>query len=102
MSIAKEKSIAQKLKQSWWVFLFLAVSSLFYFQGMQGKNLAYRELTRRLNELEMEKALALSEQDDLKLQIQSQSDPAWIQMMLMKGLGMVPDGQVKVYFKKSE
>jgi hypothetical protein len=102
MSIAKEKSIAQSLKQSWWVFLFLAVSSLFYFHGMHEKNIAYHDLTRRLSELEMEKALALSEHDDLKLQIKSQSDPEWIQLTLMKGLGMVPDGQVKVYFKTAE
>ena len=102
MSIAKEKTIAQNLKQSWWVFLFLAVSSLFYFHGMHSKDIAYRELTRRLSELEKEKVLALNEQNDLKLQIESQSDPAWIQLTLMKGLGMVPDGQVKVYFKTPE
>lgn len=69
---------------------------------MHEKNIAYQELTRRMNELEMEKAMALSEQEDLKLQIESQSDPAWIQMMLMKGLGMVPDGQIKVYFKTTK
>ena len=102
MSIVKEKSVARKLKESWWVFLFLAVSSLFYFHGMHGKELAYRELVQRLKELERDKVLALGEQEDLKLQIKSQSDPAWIEMMLMKGLGMVPETQVKVYFKKSE
>lgn len=102
MSIIQEKAIARSLKQSWWVFLFLAVSSLFYFHGMHGKDLAYHELKSRLAALEHDRALALEQQEDLKLQIKSQLDPAWIEMTLMKGLGMVPDGQVKVYFKKTE
>lgn len=102
MSIIQEKAIARGLKQSWWVFLFLAVSSLFYFHGMHGKDLAYRELRNRLAALENDKALAMGQQEELKLQIKSQLDPAWIEMTLMKGLGMVPEGQVKVYFKKPE
>lgn len=99
MRPTKELALARTLKQSWWVFLFLALSSLFYFRGMEGKEAAYRELRYRLAALEKEKVLASEEQEELKLQIKSQSDPAWIEMVLMKGLGVVPEGQVKVYFK---
>jgi len=101
MSKGKDDSVGRHLKQSWWVFLFLAISSFFYFHGMYEKNLAYRELTLRFTELEQEKTIALSEREELQLQIASQTDPAWIQMMLMKELGMIPEGKSKVYFKTS-
>lgn len=32
------------------------------------------------------------------LEINSQSDPAWVELMLMKNLGLVPEGQIKVFF----
>jgi len=38
--------------------------------------------------------------DDLLVQIESQSDPAWIEMLIKKKLGMVADGQTKVYFER--
>lgn len=34
----------------------------------------------------------------LTRQINSQSDPAWIEMVMKKELGLVPEGQVKIYF----
>ena len=50
----------------------------------------------------MSKEFLLEEKEDLKLQINSQKDPAWIELTLMKGLGLVPEGQLKVYFTKDE
>ncbi len=49
--------------------------------------------------LNTQKEELLVEHEDLVLQIQSQSDPAWIQLTLMKGLGLVPDGQMKIFFQ---
>ena len=69
---------------------------------MQKKGHIYAELKRRLQGLELEKQLVLQAREDFLLQIQSQSDPAWIQMTLMKGLGVVPEGQLKIYFKKED
>jgi hypothetical protein len=90
------------LFRSWWVFLLVAICSLFYFHSMQKKGRLYAELERRLQGLELEKQLALQTREDFLLQISSQSDPAWIQMTLMKGLGVVPEGQLKIYFKKED
>lgn len=42
----------------------------------------------------------MAEQQELILQIESQTDPAWVEMVLKRNLGLVPEGQVKVYFKK--
>ena len=67
---------------------------------MHQKNNSYEEMLTRLHSLEKEKAIAMAEQQELILQIESQADPAWVEMVLKRNLGLVPEGQVKVYFKK--
>jgi len=89
-------------RKSWWVFAFLALSSIWYFHGMRQKDQEQKELQARLEALEAEKGLALEEKEELQLQIDSQGDPAWIEMTLMKNLGVAPEGQKKVYFQKDE
>lgn len=34
----------------------------------------------------------------LTQEIDSLNDPKWVEMILMKELGVVPEGQIKVYF----
>lgn len=81
-----------------WFFLILGCGSLLYFHAMKQKEITYCEMMAKLHELEKEKASALMAQDELLLQIQSQSDPAWVEMVLKRNLGMIREGQVKVYF----
>lgn len=66
---------------------------------MQKKTLVAKALQEHLEALHYQKGQLLEEHEDLVLQIHSQSDPAWIQLTLMKGLGLVPDGQMKVFFQ---
>jgi hypothetical protein len=61
----------------------------------------YRGLQERLNELENEKRLALDLRENLLYQINSQSDHDWIELTLMKGLGLVPEDQTKVFFSET-
>lgn len=84
--------------RSWWVFVFALICYLLYSEGINKKILVDRELHEKILDFETRKALALEIQNDLKEQIQSQNDPAWIELTLMKGLGVVPEGQTKVYF----
>ncbi|OGN54524.1 MAG: hypothetical protein A2Y28_05545, partial [Chlamydiae bacterium GWC2_50_10] len=93
----KEKSYEIFFKRSWWVFLFVALCYLLYSQGMQKKVFTYRELKFRFDHLSHYRQLALQEREDLFLQVQSQHDPAWIEMALMKSLGLVPEGETKIY-----
>ncbi len=88
------------LQRSWWVFAFVGLLSLFYMHGIYHKRQEYTELKGRMKALEKDRLLALEEQKELLLQIQSQNDPAWIELVLKRSLGMVPDGQVKVYFER--
>ena len=88
--------------QYWWTLLFVAACLLLYFHGIEKKKQACIDLREKAWELESLKRLAQVEQEELMLQIQSQNDPEWIEMVLKKRLGVVPEGQMKVYFKKSE
>jgi hypothetical protein len=90
------------LIRSWWVFLFLGVCFFLYYHFAQKKESEVYELRERLSAMEKQKAEVLEEKEDLLLQIHSQNDPAWIEMTLMKGLGVVPEGKVKIYFKPQE
>jgi hypothetical protein len=87
------------LHHNWWVIVFVAVCAVLYLHSMRQKELSYQEMAHRLRGLEKEKALALVQQEELLLQIQSQSDPAWVEMVLKRNLGMVSEGQTKVYFQ---
>lgn len=84
--------------QSWWVIAFLCLSAILYERGLKKRNDLYQQLTEQQVALLQEKQEALKHQQNLQLQINSQSDLAWVELTLMKGLGMVPEGQQKVYF----
>ncbi len=77
------------------------MTCLVYSQSMKKKNAAFAEYTFRLEEMEKEKQLASLEKEHLQMKIASQDDPAWIEMILMRDLGVVPDGYLKVHFRGS-
>jgi hypothetical protein len=57
-----------------------------------------RGLERRYARLEQKKIELLADREELCAQIQSQSDPAWVEMILMRELGVVPEGWLKIHF----
>ena len=85
-----------------WMLLFGFLCFTVYSQAMHKKSLVSSELRRKIQYLESLKILTEVEYEDLALQIQSQNDSDWIEMILKKNLGMVSEGQMKVYFKKDE
>jgi hypothetical protein len=86
--------------KSWWVILFMILCYTVYEQGMRSRNIQYRQLEQQFLDLQKDKNQSLSTQGDLALQINSQSDPAWVELTLMKGLGLVPEGHIKIFFNK--
>jgi len=98
----KNFSTLDFFKRSWWMLVLCSGCLALYSQGMQKKSLACIDLKNRIEKLHIERDLSYREQKDLQLQISSQNDPAWVELTLMKQLGVVPDGQRKVYFKKDE
>lgn len=85
-------------KRWYWVLIFCLVTGLFYSQSMRKKKQAFEGYCFRLQEMEKEKCLAVLEKEYLQLKIASQDDPAWIEMILMRDLGVVPEGYLKVHF----
>ncbi|MBI3901094.1 MAG: hypothetical protein HY324_02960 [Chlamydiia bacterium] len=86
-------------REWWWVALSLFLFVLFYPWAMQGKKKEIERLSCQLQEKEIEKRVALIEHEELQLQIHSQNDPSWIEMLLIRDLGMVPEGWLKVHFR---
>ena len=86
--------------RSWWVVCFCLIAGLVHFHFLKEKKNALSLLGCRLEEMEIEKLLALEKREDLRLRISSQNDPAWIEMVLIRDLGVVPEGFLKVHFKR--
>jgi len=87
--------------KSWgWVAAFCTLIGGIYARSCQEKNIAFSEYAFRMQEMEKEMRLAAQEREELKLKILSQSDPAWVEMILMRELGVVPEGWLKVHFRK--
>jgi hypothetical protein len=94
------KGIYSLWRRTWWVVAFCLATGLVYSQFLNQKKAAVREMASRLDERERERALALQEKEDFLLRISSQSDPVWIEMILMRDLGVVPEGFLKVHFTR--
>ncbi len=83
----------------WWVLAFCLLVGSLYLHFVQQKKMEVAKLALRLDEMEKEKCAALQDRELLELQIVSQNDPSWIEMILMRDLGVVPEGWLKVHFK---
>ncbi|HSX13324.1 MAG TPA: hypothetical protein VLE96_02780 [Chlamydiales bacterium] len=88
-------------KRWFFVFAFCLVTSFIYSKAVKKKRNIYSEYTALLQEMEKAKCLATLEKEYLELKIASQDDPAWIEMILMRDLGVVPEGYLKVHFTGS-
>jgi hypothetical protein len=87
-------------KEVWWVAVFSGVALLSFGQAMKSRSAAIAELRFRLTEMEKLSLLAAQEREELALQLASHSDPAWIELILLREVGVVPEGFLKVHFKK--
>ena len=89
--------IVREIVRSWWVFAFAILTFALYEQssGRLGKSIQKLEKRESLLEHEIQE-LAL-EQEELELQVASQSDSSFTEFSLLKGLGLVPEGYTKIY-----
>ena len=88
------------LRTWWWTAAVCLFIAGIYGQGMKKQRASLREVTLRLSEIEHETLLAMEEKENLSLRLASQSDPAWIELVLLRQMGVVPDGFLKVHFKR--
>jgi len=98
--LSRRNSLYTFFLRCWWTILILLLSYAFYLHGMHKKKQMHATLRAKAELLESQLCAAVEKREDLLLQINSQSDPAWTEMLLKKHLGMVPSGQTKVYFQE--
>lgn len=87
---------------SWgWVVGFVCLCLCLHAHASKRKAEVSEELLGKIRQLSELKEKALLEKSELELQINSQSDPLWVEMTLMKGLGLVPEGKKKIHFTRA-
>jgi hypothetical protein len=91
----------EQLLHSWWVLAFLVAIYCLGLKSFDHKEKSILQLQSHVGFLLDQKRVALGKKQELEKQIASQTDPAYIEMILMKKLGVVPEGNVKICFKKS-
>jgi hypothetical protein len=87
-------------KRSWYIYLFLLSLYLIGAPTIKSKNNEVAKLSNVVKTLEHQKAITLALKENLIQEIESQKDPQWVEKILIKKLGVVPQGQLKVRFKK--
>ncbi len=85
--------------RSWWVILFMLICIIGYDIGIKKRKTAIYNMRTKYNDLLVQKEMAISKKEELTLKLLSQSDPSWIEQVLMKELGVVPENKIKVHFK---
>ncbi len=79
--------------------ILVILASIITERALKSIALEKEALNRQLTALLEEKERAMKIQEKLLLTINSQSDPAWIELVLFRELGLVPEGAAKVWFK---
>lgn len=90
------------LWSSWWVILFLLACCVLFEHSIYPQRQEYTRLLAKLNELEKAKIAAEGLRLELYRKVNSESDLAWIELTLINGLGLVPEGQTKAFFQHHE
>lgn len=96
------KRLERLCVQWWWVLLCLLIVYTFHEQSAKTREEESARLRTQLIQLQGDKVSALMHHDDLMLQLNSQSDPEFVELVLRKGLGLVPQDQTKVFFDREE
>ena len=94
----KNRSFQKAFKNSWWVVILCVFGfSCFWTVHLHQKR-ELRKLNKVISKLEIQQKEELKKNEEFVLKIKSLSDPAFIEMILMQNLGLVPKDQVKVVY----
>lgn len=88
--------------QSWWVILFCLFAVMAYEQKQKEIQIHRLQLQNEMEGLKKKKKQLLLLQKNLSLHLENQKKEEWIELMLMKKLGIVPKDSKKIVFKKME
>ncbi len=94
--------IIGRLLSSLWAIPLLLGCFIILERSLAAREQEKEKLAEQLSLLQQEKEAALLLQKALLQQLNSESDPAWVELVLMQKLGLVPEGKTKVFFKSQE
>lgn len=92
------KLFDQLVAKSWWTILFILICLFTYDLASRKKVRIEKNLQAKLSQLEISITQAEQKQLSLQEQIDAQNDTDWIELTLMRKLGLVPENQQKVTF----
>ncbi len=92
----------QVFLKSWWVIAFLLLAFCFYERGVKVLEKELVICCEKEKALLQKIAILDLKRSDLECQIQSQNDPEWIELVLIRVLGVVPEGYTKIYFEENK
>lgn len=101
MSASSFKLLENLFVRSWWVILFALLCFVLFEQGIKKRDQDFTKLSQHYSELKIAKENALKIQAVLLQHMNSESDPAWIELVLMQELGLTPEEHTKVFFTSS-
>ena len=80
------------------LFIFIFLTAIVTENALLKLSKEHDVLASQLTQLEETRTMALETNQKLRAQINSQSDIAWIELVLKRELGLIPEGQTKVLF----
>ena len=92
------KKIETALIKSWWVAFFILGVFFVYERCITPLDEEYVSLQDQIQSLTINMKSETNKQNQMHLQLNSQNDPSWVEMTLIKGLGLVPEGHIKIIF----
>ena len=80
------------------IFAFALFCAVLVECGIRSTRLEYALLVMQKQSLTSQLSKLQVEHEDLLLDISSHNDPAWIELILIRELGLIPEGTKKVVF----
>ncbi|MGK5594988.1 MAG: hypothetical protein ACSNEK_06495 [Parachlamydiaceae bacterium] len=97
-----KKSISDRvillLREYSWTIAFVLLCSVGLEFSLKAKEEEHLRLQNERISLESQLQLAQLQHLDLLKELSSHDDPEWIKLVMMKKLGLVPEGQKKILF----
>lgn len=88
--------------QSWWVIVFCLFCIMAYEQKLHEIQINRMQLNNEMEQLKKSKKELLYLQKNLSLTLENQKKEEWIELTLMKKLGVIPKETRKILFQKED
>ncbi len=88
--------------RNWALYLgIFGLMGMFCLVPLRKKHSELKALQARRFDLTSQLEQSKDQRDELLLEVASMEDPAWMELVLMRDLKVVPDGWLKIYFQTS-